>query len=31
LQNAVNLQPLFTQAKEELAIVQDLIAINKQG
>ncbi len=31
LQNAVNLQPLFTQAKEELAIVQDLIAKNNQG
>jgi tetratricopeptide (TPR) repeat protein len=31
LQNAINLQPLFTQAKEELAVVKDLITNNKQG
>ena len=31
LQNAINLQPLFTQAKEELAVVKELIANNKQG
>lgn len=31
LQNAVNLQPLFTQAKEELAVVKGLIKNNKQG
>jgi tetratricopeptide (TPR) repeat protein len=31
LQNAVNLQPLFTQAKEELAVVKELIVKNQQG
>lgn len=31
LQNAVNLQPLFTQAKDELAIVQKLMAEDKEG
>jgi len=31
LQNAVNLQPLFTQAKEELAVVKTLAQENKQG
>ena len=30
LQNAVNLQPLFTQAKEELITVKGLVESNKQ-
>ena len=30
LQNAVNLQPLFTQAKEELALIKELVEITKQ-